>query len=148
MQGMTVSERVYQAVVALITGTAPPAGVQKVYDRMRMAGFADGEQPSIRVLPGLDQLVGGQSDYENVRELNISVELYAAGDEQIALLPAVHAEVHRRVWSDPTLGGLAVRPFNLEHEERRAEAERLNVQTTIRYRWRYRVAADDATVIP
>ena len=145
---MTIREQVYQAALAKVIGAAPPAGAMAVHDRMRMAAFSDDELPAIRVLPGLDQNVAGASDYENVNDLGISVEIFVAGNEQIGLLAGLHAEVHRRMWSDPYLGSLAVRPFNVDVDERRAESDRIRIQLTIRYRWRYRVAADDVTVTP
>lgn len=145
---MTIREQIYQAALAKVAGAALPEGAMAVHDRKRMAAFADEELPAIRVLPGLDQNVAGASDYENVNDLGLSVEIFVAGDEQIGLLPELHAEVHRRMWSDPNLGGLAVRPFNVDVDERRAESDRVRVQLTIRYRWRYRVAADDVTVTP
>lgn len=144
----SVHERLYAAVVAAILGAEPPTGVVAVHDRRRMASFIDAELPAIRVLPGLDQTVDRIAEYENVNDLTISVQLYVVGEEQAAALPEMHAEIHRRVWAVPTLGGLAIRPFNVDIDERRDESDRLRILKTYRYRWRYRVAADDASLIP
>ncbi|AOZ05962.1 hypothetical protein [Cupriavidus malaysiensis] len=144
----TVHERVYAAAVAAVAGEVPPAGVVAVHDRLRLAEFSVDELPAVRVLPGTDLPVDGISDWENVNELTVEVQLLMAGVDQIASMPQLHAEIHRRVWADPTLGGLAVRPFNGAIDERREESDQLRILKTYRYRWRYRVAADDATAIP
>ncbi len=145
---MTKTERIYAAVVALVAGSELPRGVRGVHDRKRMGAFVEADCPAIRVLDTGDTVVDRFADYENVNEEGCAIELYLVGDAQIDLAGEIHAEIHRRIWSEPTLSGLAIRPFNVGISTDRDEAGQITIRKTYRYRWRYLVAADDATVTP
>lgn len=77
------------------------------------------------------------------RELNVAIEIMDKGASARASIDTVRAQLHRAVWDDATLGGLALSLAEGASEWSDEQAEETVYSLTLHYRVGYRTMAND-----
>nr|DAP68880.1 MAG TPA: Minor tail protein U Alpha-Beta fold, VIRAL PROTEIN [Caudoviricetes sp.] len=139
----SICELLYLASVAALQGME---GALAVHDRTRIAKFTEPELPCVRVLEGADRLSDSLGDGSDVRELELTVELYVRG-EQLGDVDGMRLAVINRLLSDISIINLADRVIvNDRAEPERSEADGLKARISQHFRFQYRVASHDLTL--
>jgi hypothetical protein len=137
----TVTERIYAAALIALQGID---GVVAVHDRKRVAAFDRADMPCIRLLDGDDSLLQSVGEIEDLREIEISIEIYAHGDQQVDQIDTIRQSAVARIWKSPEIARLSgvVTTGDRPKPDRR-ESDGLQVREEQLMRISYPVQRDD-----
>lgn len=141
----TRREQAIAAIVTALTGTVQVGA--RIY-RSRVEPLSRGEAPAIVVGPGPDRSIsaektGGLSMCKLDHRLMVAISVYARGTVVDQLADPIEADVHRRLMTDRTLGGIVM---DVVYRGRSAEidpADQTAGWMTTEYEIRYRTSVDD-----
>lgn len=137
---MTIREQILQALLVRLSGNTP-AGMA-VY-RSRTAAIDEAQTPAIVVRPVEEagiRLGSGMSQ----RDLVVEVRVMVSGDPPDGAADPVAEAVHRLLYADPTIGGLAAALLgNDEAQWEFDDGDRPYCELPLLYRLRYLATAGD-----
>jgi hypothetical protein len=136
-----------QIIEAIATALAGTTGVGPRIYRSRAEAFARNEAPCLLIEPGID--TAREEPVSNCKidwRLPVSITIHTRGPIPEQLAAPIIADVHTRLMTDRTLGGVAfdIWPQDVTHQREQADATA--GWTTCTYTVRYRTSVHDLTV--
>jgi hypothetical protein len=137
-------EQILDAIATTLAGTVEVGS--RIY-RSRQEAFARNEAPCLLIEPGTD--TAREEPVSNCKidwRLPVAITIHTRGPIPEQLAGPIIADVHTRLLSDRTLGGLAMDIWPADVNHQREQADATAGWTTATYNVRYRTSLTDLSV--